>query len=182
MVDGIFSRIAKANGCAFGCDSYFVKIDDNVGVKLFRSKLMRDRNYDRHIKYAIIAPKVGGKFAINFKGKKMWGFYVEVVLTYNELVRDNDDPKKTQRWRKIEQDIWQKQSMHFRNDQFIDLHLENFGQTKDGRSVIIDFSRFQDDDGFVYHSLKNAAYAICPRDGYHKQITIKGDEWKFRGV
>ena len=164
---GIMTTVVKlADNKANGCDSYFVKIDENVGTKLFMSELMRNRNFDRHKEFAPIAPKVGGKVDCKFNGRKMWGFTVEVCHVRGEISRDD--------WSKGQQDVWNWIDQSGLKNRVHDLHDGNVGRTKDGRPVVIDFSRFEDEDGFRYQSLQGIAYANI--NGRIQKIDI--DEWK----
>lgn len=156
-----------------GADSLFFKFTDTVGIKLFVSELMRNRQYDRHIRYKEIAPKVGQKIKVRLEGKIWWGFMVEIVTVGDDLDHDTNT------------DIVEKVKSHIESmgeiDYANDLHYGNIGLTWNGREVVIDFSRFIDRDGFWFHDRRGyVKYTYNPLAEYGRvgQLTTNGKNWK----
>ena len=171
MKNAVMTHVVKiADNHNSGADSYFVKLDENVAIKLFMSPLMRDRNFDRHKEFAPVAPKVGGKMDCKFGGVQMYGFTVEICEVYGEI----DDCK----WESGRQKIHDWIKSNGMTLRVSDLHCYNLGRTKDGRPVIIDFSRFRDEDGFMYHNLKNDAYGYIDGRTTKIKLTKGGTAWK----
>ena len=126
-----------------GEDSFFYRLDDIWGIKFFISSLMRDRNYERHLKYEGIAPAVGPKVEADLSHGYMYGFLVELCDTEDSLTPDelSEIEKELRRWFSIN------------NYRPHDLREGNIGRTFEGKSVVVDFSRFCDSDGFRYQNL-----------------------------
>lgn len=150
-----------------GADSYFIQIDDWFGIKLFKTAFTRDRNYDRHVEFAEIAPKVGNKITAKLEGKKWYGFIVELVNVF-----ECDGVLTCSDMRGITCDIYDYIETNSLQDRVFDLHYGNLGRTKDGRSVVIDFSRCIDKDGFWYQD--RSGYARC-KSG---KAIIKRTKWQ----
>lgn len=154
-----------------GADSYFFKLTEDVGVKLFMSPLMRDRNYERMQRWSDIAPKVGQKFKVKFYDITMYGYMVEVVNTYQDIRRKSENYSEfSKQWNQINNTIQTWLSASGQREFFNDLHSGNIGMTQDGRAVVLDFSRCVDPDGFVYHNLDDIAYAN--RNGRWERVAI----------
>lgn len=157
-----------------GADSYFVEITSEVGAKLFMSPLMRDRNYDRFVKYAEVAPKVGRKFEIQYEGRQMWGFLVEMVEVEHA-------PLDGEQLREIRLNLSDIACRRGWNGHFADMHPGNVGRRKRTHEpLIIDFSRFIDDDGFCYHSLSGWIEARINGDWHRIELTKNGTAWRLK--
>jgi hypothetical protein len=150
-----------------GADSYFIKVCDNVGVKMFSSQLMRDRNHARFVEYNQIAPKVGAKFETKYNNRIMYGFFVEVVEVCNTMCAAQQSQTNQELHRCISVYGYKTRCMN-------DLHSGNIGRTFDGRSVVLDFSRFIDSDGFCYVNL--AGYGQARINRYWKRIHVYEDK------
>ena len=135
-----------------GADSYFIEVCDGVGIKMFVSKLMRDRNHARFVEYEKIAPKVGAKFETIYRGQAMYGFFVEVVEVCDNMCETEQD----QIYRELRSHA---SAYGYETWRMNDMHNGNIGRTFDGRSVVLDFSRFIDTDGFCYVNLQGFGQA-----------------------
>jgi hypothetical protein len=171
LMNKIMERFLRDTPCANGCDSFFMEITSEIGAKLFASPLMRDRNYDRFVQYAIIAPKVGRKFEVKFNGHTMWGFLVEMVLT-------EGNPLEYHETRKIRMELADIAVRHGWKDNMRDLHGGNVGRRKGtNEPLVIDFSRFVDPDGFCYHSLAGNIEANLAGRWFRIQLCENGTKW-----
>lgn len=149
-----------------GADSYFIQVCDGVGVKMFVSKLMRDRNHARFVEYEKIAPKVGAKFETMYNDRMMYGFFVEVVEVCDNMCETEQD----QVYRELQSHV----SVYgYDTCRMNDLHNGNIGRTFDGRAIVLDFSRFIDEDGFAYVNLQDFGQAKI--NNYWKKIHVYED-------
>jgi hypothetical protein len=152
-----------------GSDSFFYRLDDEWGIKFFMSPLMRDRNYERHLKYSEVAPEVGPKVEADLDHGYMYGFLVEICETEHDLCCDDMS--------EIGDYLWGWFSAH--NYSPRDLHEGNVGRTMDGRDVVIDFSRFSDSDGFTYHNLSGRVEACINGQWHRARLNEDETEWEI---
>jgi hypothetical protein len=159
-----------------GADSLFFEIDEEWGLKLFMSPLMRDRNFDRHVEFQEHAPKVGGKTMAVVDGKQMWGFYVEIVIP-NDYVDDYDKRCENQFALKSYFTYLGVYDYRIR-----DMHNGNIGMTKCGNPVMLDFSRCVDEDGFQYHERSGRQLVWGKKNGQSREIELidRGTNWRWK--
>jgi hypothetical protein len=102
--------------------------------------------------YSAIAPKVGAKFATEYRGQIMYGFFVEIVRVFPN---DMNSAEFAQTREDLNNEI---DKNEYDRSRIFDLHCYNIGKTKDGRPVAIDFSRFEDEDGFNFTNLRGQSF------------------------
>ena len=137
----------------YGADARFLKITEDVGLKYFATRKMRDRNYERQSLLADcgLAPSIGGKVEFRFKRWRKYGFMTEVVETIQSRYGCGLYGLSTETKNEIDadiEDLWCR-SLDVGLD-VADLHYGNIGWNKSGDMVILDVSRFTDSDGFNY--------------------------------
>jgi hypothetical protein len=150
--------VALVNGTPnqeHGVQAKFVPVNEDWGLKYYDSRENRDKNYDRQLSYipTDAAPQLGDKIDFNLNGEPYYGFFTERVTVAGNLVAEMlglSGPY--QNWYDRAQKIYdyindvageevyelRKQLGHGADD----LHPWNWGYTKDGRAVAIDFSHF----------------------------------------
>lgn len=136
--------LARMDYCSSeaGSVSRFVPIDAEQGVKLYTNRKMRNLCYQRQ-EIACnndIGPKCWHPFTFKWMGIQWHGFFTErVTLHPPEMSFEESFTTKNILQRKVAE------VFGIGDDcKWIDMHNENWGRTKDGRCVAIDFSHFED--------------------------------------
>lgn len=134
-----------------GSVARWYKVNESVGVKMYRNKELRDTTYalQRIFGHFGIAPKLGQKFEFKYERfdgiRTMYGYVSEAVTPMRELnseaeERDFDEAiiewyKERDSERQKLKDIMCKHGLRHG-----DLHEDNWGITNDGRYVVLDFT------------------------------------------
>lgn len=132
-----------------GSNATFVPLNDDWGVKFFDDADYRDKMWTRQRDAAWfdLAPKVGGCIEIKQSNHTMYGYITERVGTFafgNECI--GWDPQKREEgaeWEEVMQpeiDELSEQLIELTGyDCSSDSHIGNYGMSKDGRLLCIDF-------------------------------------------
>ena len=79
-------KLAKSSHKVCGCFNFFFKVTDRIGIKGTMSEAERDGNYDRQSLAAKhgLGPEVFGKIDFEYKGKKVFAYFTEIVTVFND--------------------------------------------------------------------------------------------------
>ena len=141
-----------------GCCAKFVPINEDWGFKYYFGKNVRDQNYYMQ-EQSEYGPALGDKLEFHLNGKMVYGFITENVNVCGEAFdkqwyKNNPHLKKGEIWSQYEharywselldfyenQEPWASANSELNNEEWNDRHAWNWGITKSGRTVMIDFS------------------------------------------
>ena len=116
----------------YGSFKIFVKVTNKLGLKIAGVESLRDQNYERQelASRVGLGPDVYGKFDFMYNGQLVFGYYTEVVETYN---RNNKDFFNSERMDQLRADLIDKIGF-----KCFDIKQNNVG-IKNGVMVLIDF-------------------------------------------
>ncbi len=119
-----------------GASCLFVKLNKNIGVKLYRRKANRDFSHQTQLKAEKIgiAPKTGEKFLIY---SFAYNYYDEIRNVYYGFVTQAADPPRKYKEQEITEIIGKMKKMNLCVG---DLHKANLGRIKE-KLVCIDFDK-----------------------------------------
>jgi len=144
MIDKVIELVAdRRTPYRTGVCAYFAKIDDDWGLKFWKNKLARERNYDNQ-KRAFevgLGPALGDKFEATLpKGGTIYGFITEIVTPIYDTIEYNlitDSVQQDRYSRKLEYKLQKQLEKH---DIYVtDISAWNIGYTKEGNLVCLDF-------------------------------------------
>ena len=73
-----------------GTSTIFIQLDNDWGIKLFEHRERRDNTYEVHEIYLLhgLAPNLGPKVTVDYKGKTRYGYLTEVVKCCDKAVQE----------------------------------------------------------------------------------------------
>lgn len=148
-----------------GSAAKFIPVDDDWGVKLYCTERYRDQSYDNHVHCHDLglAPMYGPKVTVTYNGQCRYGYLVEIVECADAAVLEaygvehvgecksyryfdycdgenySDFLDFDMRWGNAWQDL--RNRILKSGVRFTDVHAGNWGITKAGIGVWIDFDR-----------------------------------------